>query len=259
MKIGIMNLKDETQRLIYIQQYIHNELEGEVLDAFLQEMDNDEELAEEVAFSQNLKTVLAYNRDKEYLEDLQALEKELYPDTIKSANKKLVPGAFWKWGIGAVVIILGVWAWSLLQPKTTDALSEIDPYPIEIMADLSSPMWLEAKDAYLNGHYKKASNLLDSIQKEEKFTDHYPLLLYKSVATLYGGNAEAAITDLNELLQKAEFELVPEANLYLAVAYFKNKDYKKANEIVEQLLTVEDNYIKDQAQELKSMLDKQIM
>lgn len=230
----------ETQQKI--QRYVSGELSDSERTAFEAEVQSNADLEAELRFSQDLVYTL---KNKEQLEVNSILKDAIADvyiepdfDALKDQESGSAGSGFSKWLLSGVVIIglavggMFVTSSGLFAPSETALLVQEYLEPFEnLISPPEGGALAQGMMAYDQGDYKSATQLLSAYVQNN--TDPQARF-YLGVSQLLDGQLAPAISNL-EILAKAEDLPQKAAQWYLALAYLKNDEIKKATPLIEGL------------------------
>lgn len=125
---------DKQKRQEQIERFLHGDLSREERKAFAQAMEQDPELAEEVALQRLIREELSDHPKQAFLNELNTLSDEFFGPAEGSPEPETAqekPGRrSWKYGLGALIILLlGFLAWQYFQPAPPPATEQSIPAP----------------------------------------------------------------------------------------------------------------------------------
>lgn len=242
-----------------IDRYFDNSLTPKEQFLFNELLENDEEFKNEFIFQKDLKKVVALSQREELKSTLQQFEKEVKPNSKWGMLPK-------KWLAAAsisIVVTLGVWSLKSSYFPSNEAIyteyfqpcrNTIQPI---VRGESLNTIEYKAFAAYESRDYHKAINLFNSVNNHQEAYINY----YKALSFLALDKAPEAIDLLlpiansHNLKGKSE-NFNTKAEWYLALAYIKNEENKKAvtqlNLITEQPLKT---FKKNEAQEILNYLN----
>ena len=237
-----------------IYKYLRKELSDSEKIQFNELLKNDTRFKEDVHFQTNLQKVTQHNDDAEFKNIIATAESKYQ----QKSNTNTVKFSFTKWMAAAsVILILGL-SYFLMQKNTiaTDDLfaANFEPYrnvvaPLvrgENKQDEKSKAFL----AYEKGEYEVSVLLFSKLYK---ITNESYYLFYQANALLKLERADEAIPLLQQHL-KTKDSLTQKTNWYLALAYLKINDTKKAKEMLKKV-TLEKLYKNKDAVKLLQELE----
>jgi len=214
-----------------IDKYFENSLSPKEQLKFKDLLQNDKEFVKEFAFQKDLKKIISIKQQEDLKSTLQQFENKLQNKSPFLIFQK-------KWLVAASIsLLIAVGIWSVKNtffPSTEDLFAEnFEPYrnivqPI-VRGESINTIEYRAFVSYENNEYYKAINLFNSVKNPSKTST----LFYKAMSYLATNNASEAIEILlpiatNKNLGDSEIDFKEKANWYLALAYLKNGDDKKA-------------------------------
>jgi tetratricopeptide (TPR) repeat protein len=214
-----------------IDKYFENSLSPKEQVKFNDLLQNNKAFVKEFAFQKDLRKIISVKQQEELKTTLQQVE-------AKIQNKSpflVVPK---KWLIAAsIALFLSFGLWSVKNtffPSSETLYAEnFEPYrnivqPI-VRGEGINTIEYKAYVSYENGNYYKAINLFNSV----KNPNETHVLFYKAMSYLATNKTTEAILVLLPIatsnnLEESDFNFNEKANWYLALAYLKNGDTKKA-------------------------------
>jgi len=231
-----------------IEKHLQNKLSSKERLEFKKLLESNPAFKKEVSLHTNLKKVVEHEDDTNF--------KNLIADLEKNTTQKQPNYSYTKWLIAASIALLFGLTYFLntSQKISTDQLfaQNFEPYrnvvaPI-VRSDNQQDDKTRAFMAYEKGEYEIAISLFTKLYSETK-EPYY--LFYKANALLKLERAKEAIPLLLEHL-KTKDTLTKKTNWYLALAYIKLKEKKKAKELLKKV--VDDKSYK--SKEAKKLIDK---
>lgn len=213
-----------------IALYLNKQLSDTQKKEFDHLIESDSGFAEEVLFQENLKIVIEKEERETVKSRLQGFEKE----EKSSSNFKKI------WIAASAIILLGISGFWYLNSKTlnTEALysENFEPYrnivaPIVRNGNNVSDIKTEAFKAYETKKYGLAIVYFNKLLKDNP---DETIAFYKANSLLALNKTEAAISIFEQNLKTPD-SLNDKNNWYLALAYLKQKNVKKAKEILKKL------------------------
>lgn len=234
----------EYERLI--EKYIQNKLSSKEKVIFDNLLNNDAVFREEVTLRENLKKVARAEDDETFKMLISNIEQQ--SDGIITKKR-----SYTKWlAAASIVLILGLSYFLTTGHKASSNelfASYFKPYRNVVAPIVRSNEFQDKKTvafmAYEKGEYKTAITLFTNLYATTK-EPYY--LFYKANALLKLERAKEAIPLLLEHL-KTKDTLAEKSNWYLALAYLKIKNTKKAKETLQKVITNK-SYKNKEAQKL---------
>ncbi len=214
-----------------IDKYFENSLSPKEQVKFNDLLQNNKDFVKEFAFQKDLRKIISIKQQEDLKSTLQQFETKIQNKSVFSIINK-------KWLIAAsltLLVTLGIWSVKNTFFPSTDTLfvENFEPYrnivqPI-VRGETVNTIEHKAYVAYENGNYYKAINLFNSV----KNPNEAPILFYKAMGYLATNKTSEAIHILLPIatssnLTDSDLNLNEKANWYLALAYLKNGDNKKA-------------------------------
>ena len=230
-----------------IAYYFAEKLSPEAQKEFDHLMVTDPEFAKEVAFQNNLKTVIVKEeRDivKQQLQDFEAEENSTFN--------------YRKWLVAAtVVVLLGLSGFLYLNRSIdTERLyaENFEPYrnvvqPI-VRGQTQTDLKTKAFTAYETKNYTKALEHFNELLKENP---DETIAFYKANVLLKLNKTEDAIVIFKNNLKTPD-SLDAKNNWYLALAHIKNKNVENAKDQLSHLIKSESTFKKNEAKKLLKKL-----
>lgn len=232
-----------------IEKYIQNCLSSQEELEFNTLLKTDANFKKEVDFQDNLKKVVKHEDDINFRNFITDLE-----DNVKESTSKR---PFLKWFAAASITILFGLSYLLIpkQEVSTNALfaSYFEPYRNVVAPIVRGENQQDEKTlafiAYEKGEYKIAIVLFSKLYESTK-EPYY--LFYKANALLKLERAKEAIPLLLNHL-KTKDTLTEKTKWYLALAYLKTKEKKKAKELLKRVITTNSYHNKEAKELLQKM------
>ena len=250
MELDVMNLRDEISHLMetetswnvseeQIEDFISGSLEGEELEIFQAELNENTGLKAEVALRRNIDMAVGEKEILSLRDKLLNVQHEVKNKEIKS----LIPDAkvqhmnWWRAGV-AVAVILFAFA-GLFRNEFGNINQTYNKYYEQpewapqrsVAADLG--FLQQANGYFVNGEYEKALVLYDKAinENDEKFVFQF----YKAASLQNLEKFEEAIPEYSKVIEHGDNMFVEEAEWYKALCYLKleRKDIAK-----EQLVAI---------------------
>ncbi len=214
-----------------IEKYFENSLNPKEQISFNEKLQNDKEFKKEFLFQKDLKKAISLDQREKLKLDLQQFEKE-YQEKSKGNT------SFTKWLIAAsITLLLGFGIWFIKDsyfPSNEQLYAQnFEPYRniVQPIVRGESPKTIKhsAFVAYENNDYHKAINLFNSVSNPNESSIQF----YKAMCLLSLNKANDAIQVLlpiavNETKDSTSENFTEMANWYLALAYLKTGNTKKA-------------------------------
>ncbi len=232
-----------------IEKYIQNCLSSQEELEFNTLLKTDANFKKEVGFHTNLKKVVKHEDATNFRNFIVGLE-----DRTKNTTSKK---SFLKWFAAASIVVLFGLSYLLIpkQNVSTNALfaSYFEPYRNVIAPIVRGENQQDDKTlafiAYEKGEYQTAIVLFSKLYASTK-EPYY--LFYKANALLKLERAKEAIPLLLHHL-KTKDTLTEKTNWYLALAYLKIKEKKKAKDLLKRVITTNSYHNKEAKELLKKM------
>ncbi len=219
-----------------IEKYLLNTLSKEERVLFDKLYLEDDSFKVEVEFQQDLKKAIT----KKDQEDFKKLIESIENNVSEIQNKNNIK-SFYKWFIAAsLILFFGITFFVQFKNQYNPEVifeENFIPYknviyPINRGAETNGQdLKILAFLAYEKGNYSKAVDLFTELYEQ---TNEPYYLFYKANALLKMDKAEEAIPVLKEHL-KSKDTLKDKSNWYLALAYIKVADTKKAKELLNRI------------------------
>ena len=237
-------------------KYFEGTLSAEEHEAFGALMKEDAAFREEVALEEDVQRVVRHREGAALKSKLKGFEAQLAKDQDKIVSKK--PWNFLK--IAASFAVLLAVSWFIYQWTATPVLDELyasnyekfpnTVYTITRSDTLDNSPERKAFEAYEGDDMKAAIAYFEELLEVSNL-DYIPFFLGQSY--LKDGQTAQALQQFATII-KNDTDFKSEALWYSALAYLKKGDKSMANKQL-QLLILEGNYKKAQAQELLESLD----
>ena len=235
-----------------IHEYLQGELKGANLKAFQEDLKNDAQLQEDLAFSQAMMTTL---KNKEIVaanhqlnnsisgktlepdfEALKEYEKTINNSGSSSSSKWLLGGM-----LGLSVLVIGLLASGLFSPFTSNeptnplVLPHLVPFEnvIRASADIS-PDLEKGMAAYENSNYSGAISSLSTYLKDSYDPN---VQFYLGLAHLLNEEAAVAVPLLERVVDTSEPPILTMSKWYLTLAYIEDGQIPAAKVILQELQT----------------------
>jgi len=224
-----------------IESYLNQSLNAEEHADFERQIDSDPVLKQEVELHRSLYAEL---------NDIDSLEfRKKVVEIGKNHNNQQPKSSFFSWKIAAsLLVLIGLSVYLWLKPTTGEDLFETyyKAYPVEDMVRGENTTDNdEILQRYTNGNYNEVLADLKRLSKENPNNETLQLYLGNSYLNL-DHEEEAIIVFQNITKQSKYYE---DGQWYLALAYIKHKDFKKAKECLNWLIAYDGPHKKN-AQEL---------
>ncbi len=258
-----MKLSDKQQELI--DAYVKQELEGEALESFEQELSENKFLKEEVRFRQGIRSVFQVKSVEEVIEQAksdplleEANERKIdHPqlgnvhDVIQQAklenhvDKRRTIRRLVAVGIAAsILLFIGIGNWWSLGEQSLPNLADGNFSAPAIELTYTAPeiesvsatqrvqaLLSEALEAYRNKQFDKTLSIFNNLRSEYNYeTDE--MLLYEAIIDYQSENYKAA-TDILQSITTKNSKIKNEAHWYLALAYLKTEQKELAKKQLE--------------------------
>lgn len=232
-----------------IQAYVSNKLGKEEKAEFDRLFENDPEFRKEVEFHKDLKAVFADLERKRIKTKLQNFESELKTGSQKSYAPWLVAAS--------ILVLVGIGILTMFNnPANSDQLymAYFEPYenvvqPITRGQSIES-MKTEVFISYEKKAYKKAAA---GFQQLYETTGESYYLLYQANALMADGQPQKAVPLLKQHLA-AKDAFAEKSRWYLALAYLKTNETKKAKIVLRNIVAGK-TYKADDAKEILKELE----
>ncbi len=245
------NFDNDTSLEQTIQLYVTQQLKGDALQQFKQQLSNSPSLLEEVQLRQRLLLLKEHQSTIRLNEQLTAMLKTtaIQPD-YTDANRMQWTNLwkrFWsvgKWGVGLLltaVIGVSLYQWTTTSNAATSEVSMIQPllkpYANKMIYDeaTSPPFLVQGFKAYSEGDY--ALSIENFNQYLEEFPNHQQIEFYLGIAYLYEGQPNEAIRLFEPILQNNNALLAAPSKWYAALAYTQINQRNRAKILLQDLPT----------------------
>ncbi len=250
LELDVMNLRDEISHLmetetswnvteVQIEDFISGSLEGEELEMFQAELNENTDLKAEVALRRNIDLAVGEKDVLSLRDKLQNVQHDVKNKEIKSLipDTKVQQMNWWRAGV-AVAVILFAFA-GIFRNEFGNINHTYNQYYEQpewapqrsVTSDLG--FLQQANGYFVNGEYEQALLLYDKAIKEndEKFVFQF----YKAASLQNLEKFEEAIPEYSKVIEHGDNMFVEEAEWYKALCYLKleRKDMAK-----EQLLAI---------------------
>ncbi|WP_372950421.1 tetratricopeptide repeat protein [Mariniphaga sp.] len=250
LELDVMNLRDEISHLmetetswnvteVQIEDFISGSLEGEELEMFQAELNENTDLKAEVALRRNIDLAVGEKDVLSLRDKLQNVQHDVKNKEIKSLipDTKVQQMNWWRAGV-AVAVVLFAFA-GIFRNEFGNINHTYNQYYEQpewapqrsVTSDLG--FLQQANGYFVNGEYEQALLLYDKAIKEndEKFVFQF----YKAASLQNLEKFEEAIPEYSKVIEHGDNMFVEEAEWYKALCYLKleRKDMAK-----EQLLAI---------------------
>lgn len=247
LELDVMNFRNEIAHLMetetswnvtekQIEDYIAGELEGEDLEVFKTELNENAGLKAELALRKNVDKAIGENDVLMFRDRLQDVKKDVESKEIKSfiPDTKVQHIHWWRAGVAVVVLLVAFTG--LLRNNTGNIYEKYYQAPEwapqrSVAADLG--ILQKANSCFVNGEYEEALVLYDKAIKEnnEKFVFQF----YKAASLQNMERFDEAIPEYSRVIKHGDNMFVEEAEWYRALCYVK---LGKKDSAREQLLAI---------------------
>lgn len=233
----IINLREDISRLMasetswnvtekQIEAFLTDSLEGEELELFYLELNENSDLKAEVALRRNVDRAVGEKDIMALRNKLHKVQKDIDNKEIKSLipDAGLLNDGWWRTGV-AVVIVLLAFSGLFRNEFVSMTGSSYDKY-------YSSPEWspqrsvvsgndiLQQTNAlFVTGEYEKALDLYDNaiMENDEKFVFQF----YKAASLQKLQKYDEAVTEYSKVILHGDNMFIEEAEWYKALCYLK--------------------------------------
>jgi hypothetical protein len=236
-----------------IELYLHNELEGEELRLFEEQLKTDKELREQLALyttiDEEMRQKMSGNEEEEKLkETLSGLNRKYFNQGGGSAKVLLLnKRRRWLFAAAAAILLLLAGAYWLFFTGNRESGTLYAQYarhqPLSLQRDNNdgAKILQDAVKAYNNKNFNEALiGLTNYLQTDSSDAE---LLLAKNICLTETGNYEQAIAGLNKLAAENEI-FKSQALWYKALVYLKQNNKAECKEILESIPPGADTYTK---------------
>ena len=236
-----------------IELYLNNELKGEELRLFEEQLENDEKLREQVVLyktiGNEMRQQMSGNEDEEQLKrTLADLNKKYFHQPGSSAGVlSLNKRRRWMFAAAAILLLLiaGVYWYFFTGSKGNETLyaqyAIHQPLSFQRGGKDTSGILQDAIAAYNNKKFKEALIYLDLYLRKDS-TDA-ELVLAKNICLTETGNPEQAIVGFDQLAEENKI-FKYQALWYKALAYLKQNDKAGCKKILGSIPADADTYPK---------------
>jgi hypothetical protein len=242
MELDVMNLRDEISHLMetetswnvteeQIEDFISGSLEGENLELFRAELNENADLKAEVALRRNIDMAVGEKDILNLRDKLLNVQDEVKDKEIKSLipETKVYQMNWWRAGVAVAVLLF---AFGSINQTYNKYYEQPEWAPQRsVSADLG--FLHQANGHFVNGEYEKALVLYDKAinENDEKFVFQF----YKAASLQNLERFEEAIPQYSKVIEHGDNMFVEEAEWYKALCYLKleRKDLAK-----EQLVAI---------------------
>ncbi|MCB0625473.1 MAG: tetratricopeptide repeat protein [Saprospiraceae bacterium] len=244
-----------------IERFLRDEMTPEERRAFEQQLSGDRALQDEL----RLHAELAETLQGEQVHRLRAVLKETdrtwqRPDDARGPGKVVGIGLRQILAIAATLALLVV-SWQLFfrQDRISDReqlfAAQFEPYPMVLAqrdgqdSSTAGGLQAEAVNAYAAADYAAAAEAFTRLADSRP--DQSAYLFYAAVSELAAGHPELAAPSFRELLSREDHLFAEQSRWYLALAYWKQGEYERAEELFRQIQPGQAKY-----EEAREMLDR---
>jgi tetratricopeptide (TPR) repeat protein len=237
LELDVMNLRGEISHLmktetswnvteIQIEEYISGSLEGEELEMFQAELNENTDLRAEVSLRRNVDAAIGEKGIFALRDKLKNVQQEVKNKEIKS----LIPDAkvqqmnWWRAGVAVVVVLFAIAGICKNElgnniDQTYNRYYQQPEWAPQRSVATDLGFLQQANNYLVEGEYQKALLLYDKAikEKEEKFVYRF----YKAASLQKLGRYEEAIPEYSEVIQHGDNIFVEEAEWYRALCYLK--------------------------------------
>ncbi len=245
MELDVMNLRDEISHLMEtetswnvseeeIEEFISGSLEGEELELFQAELNENTDLKAEIALRRNIDMAVGEKDIFNLRDKLLNVQHEVKSKEIKSLipDTKIHQMNWWRAGVAVAVLLfafLGVFKNEIGNiNQTYNKYYEQPEWAPQrsVTADLG--FLQQANGYFINGEYEKALVLYNEAIKEndEKFVFQF----YKAASLQHLEKYEEAIPEYSRVIEHGDNMFVEEAEWYKALCYLKLERKELAKE-----------------------------
>jgi tetratricopeptide (TPR) repeat protein len=241
-----------------IEKYIRGELNGDVLNQFVLELQQNKQLIEDVKLHREM---------NEFLKDSNAIEFRNTLDDIYKKHKKNKKGKIirlfasrWQYAAAAVLLLLVLSSvlYFALKPtkneklyaqyyKTYDASGVVRGN----MPESDNKEFGKAIDAYNSGDYETSYTLLNKLGAKICLSDSSfaEVNFFIGVSAMQNENFDSAILSFEKVLKNEGSLYVESAQWYQALCYLRKNEREMALALFSKIVSV-DNCYKTKAQEI---------
>lgn len=236
LELDVMNLRDEISHLMatetswnvtehQIEEFISGTLEGEELEMFQAELNENTDLKAEVALRRNVDNAIGEKEILELRNQLKNVQHEVKNKEIKSLipNTKVQQMNWWRAGV-AVAVVLFAMAGIFKNDfgnlnQTYEKFYQQPEWAPQRSLTADVGFLQQANNYFVGGEYEKALLLYDKAIKEhqEKFVFQF----YKAASLQNLGRFEDAIPEFSKVIEHGDNMFVEEAEWYRALCYIK--------------------------------------
>lgn len=241
-------MEEKTDKVKQIIDYLDDKLEGQSLEEFENQIENDLDLQKEVQDYNSLKDgVIAYG-EMTLKEELEVIHQRTFPDSYSRFS------SLRRWGpIAASILFLIAlaWWWNSNQ-KEPDLFKEyyaVYTIPASSRSTASELKLLAANELYQRGSYKEAISLFEEIDKPDGRVS-----LALGICHLELDQFETAQSLFTDLINSPDQDIYQNlAQWYLALSYLKQEQPGNAEKWLEILAN---NVSADKHEEAKQILQE---
>lgn len=223
-------------------------LEGSISREKLQQIAEEEDihnLEEELRWLQESRVAIEAAGLRQQLKEVlpKSVKKEAKVVRLKSIRTALAIAA------SVLVIVVAYLGWN--QRGTNRLYAEyeyVDPGPPALMSQGGAYELNDALTYYSEGDYQSAVERLQQI--ESNYPNNDTLNFYLGASLLYQGQAEAARSSLSKLGTQANSRFQERADWLLVLAALREKDWERAQTLVQAILSEPEHEFMDQARSL---------
>jgi len=244
-----------------IEQYIDGELQGELLDEFIAELNENTDLMAEVTLRRNVNEAIG-EKDIFTLRDKLKSARESSENTeIKSIVPDTSINLFinWKRVVAIAILLLGITGMYNISfnsldktyhsvytsPKSSVERSvSVAPATGEMTLEEQSS-FSEANTYYLNGEYKKAAIEFAKLAHSKNKKDGFVYQFYLGASLQNSDQFKEAIPEYNQVIKQGDNYFIEEAEWYKSLCYLELGDKKMAKQNLEAIIDRNGFYKKD--------------
>ncbi|MGM0620282.1 MAG: tetratricopeptide repeat protein [Bacteroidota bacterium] len=251
-ELDVLNLRDKISNLMNtetswnvseqdIEEFIEGTLEGEKLEDFKAELNENTDLKAEVSLRKNVNFSIGENEIMTLRDKLSVTKREIETKELKSIvpDTKVQRMQWWRAGVAIVVILIAVAGLFKNEFTSTEQLygsyyqaPEWSPQR-SVTSDVSYLQ--EANIHYTNGEYQQAIGLYN--QALEVSADKYVYHFYKAASLQNMEQYDEAVPEYSKVINQGDNIFIEEAEWYRSLCYIKLDSKEKAKE---QLLAIID-------------------
>ncbi len=223
-------MEEKIDKVKRIVDYLDNNLEGQSLEEFENQMATDLELQKEVKTYSRLRDgVIAYG-ELTLKEELEVIHQNTFAEKHHQVKRLR------RWGAIAASILFVIafaWWWNSTQNKANlfEKYYAIYTIPVNSRGTTSEVKLLAANELYQQGNYKEAVSLFEEIENPDG-----RVILASGICYLELNQLETAQALFTNLINSPDQDIYQNlAQWYLALAYLKQEDTTNAQKWLETL------------------------